>query len=207
MVISVIDSGFNKKCYKCTNSLTVYGEDESEDLHGTACIKIIDNNIVDGTLVSISAYDSNKCIDDISIAAAIKKAIEIKSNIITISMGCYSFSEELVNAIDCCEQENIIVLAAQDHLNRIIYPACLKNVYAVDAFEKKHIIYDQAFYVPQMTTFLQKNNRHIQSFSGSSISCAYMAAKINNLLVEFTPKNAREFIENYYTVDQENADE
>ena len=203
MVISVIDNGFNKKHYNCINELIIHGERYSEDLHGTACIKTIDKNMTNGTIISISAYNTLKIIDDVTISTAIKKAIEIKSNIITISMGCFSFSKNLVDAIISCEQKDIIVLAAQDHLNRVVYPACLKNVYAVDSYKGNCIIYDKSFYVPRITTFLSENENHIQSFSGSSIACAYMAANISNLLVKFQPEKARNFIENYYGVEKE----
>ena len=198
MKISVIDSGFNTQYYKCKNTFIILGESKSNDLHGTACIKTIDANIKQGTIVSIDACNKSKEINDITISDAIKKAISLDSKIISISLGCFSFSETLVQAISICEEKGIIILAANDHLNRIVYPACLKNVFAVDSYRGKSIVFDGNFYVPHLTTFLVQNEQQTISFTGSSISCAYMAANINNILTEFKPSNPINFIKNYY---------
>lgn len=198
MLISVIDSGFNTKYYKCKNKFIISGESKSDDLHGTACVKTIDANIENGTIISIDAYNNFKKIDDISISNAIYKAISLNSKIISISLGYYSFSYSLVKAISVCEEHGIIILAANDHLNRIVYPACLKNVFTVDSYKGKEIVFDNGFYVPNLITYIVKNKRKTISFSGSSIACAYMAANINNILTKFNPSNQVEFIKEHY---------
>lgn len=186
MKIAIIDTGIKKE--EINSNLDVKhfcilkGEIVNEyqkpiDNHGTECFKEILANTKTEMLqiLDLNILKDGENLNIKNIVIAIEKAIEERADIINISLGTKSFSQELY---DICEQavyNNSVIVAASSHTNTISFPADFNNVISVkvdqNQAEKIRKI-DESTIAINMKDFIITEEGEQFDFSSSSLACA-----------------------------------
>ncbi|RGI12503.1 S8 family serine peptidase [Roseburia sp. TF10-5] len=186
MKIALIDTGVLKseikhRCdvrhFSVSNSTLVEIYKESGNIHGTLCFKEIISNIKnsDIQILDINIMDESGELQVLNVISAIKKAIEEKVDIINISLGLTSYSQELFDICEKAVEQNIVILAAASHTNTVSFPADFKNVICVKVdqqqTEKVKRVDDTTISIPMKDFIVMENNTEFD-FSSSSLACA-----------------------------------
>ncbi len=152
--LALIDSGINKNhkdlIHANIESGYNYSTDNISDMvdrtgHGTFIAGIIAatrNNELGITgftpevsIVPLKCFDNELTTDIDSVVKCINKAIELEVDVINMSFTIDEYSEDLKNAIDRANQNDIIIVASagNDLSNNEYYPAKFKNVISVNS--------------------------------------------------------------------------
>lgn len=194
--VVIIDSGIDLKMYdlyKNVKQSSSYKLDTKGNViednaimfrhpHGTAIAMIIKRLFDKVEIFNMNILDENLMSDGRILIHALKKAIEIKPDIIHLSLGTtklkykYALSKIIKNA----EKNNIIVVSAYSNDGKNSYPAALKHVIGVKSSEisDNYSIYfnKNIFYAPpiiiydELECFLK-----YKRLCGNSIAAAYIA--------------------------------
>lgn len=192
MRVAIIDDGVHTEVVRnCTRCFTVKNrqviatnnDSISKNSHGTICAKIIENNISDIDLVSISIYQENEYGNEENLGIALEWCKNNNIDLINMSNGAYGYFEnEKLN--DLCFQnfQNGIYLVAAIN-NNLLYtsPAHLPYVISVSNRRRFRLYRNRivkADVVANGTAvFLAPDGKwHIGTYS--SFSCARISNKI-----------------------------
>ncbi len=154
ITIAVLDSGVAPDATFDQNRLRHldigYGETGSEsDGHGTAVAALAAGAALDAigvapsaSILSIRVTDESGVSDSFTLSRAILAAIENGAHIINISLGAYSSSAVLSNALQKANAAGVVVVASagNDQAARLTWPAAdpgVVSVGAIDALEQQ----------------------------------------------------------------------
>lgn len=187
--IAIIDVGFEESdeiIY--INSLKKKLWDNS--YHGEKCAKIIYEYAKDVCLYKIDVMNDFGEIIEENIIEACKIAINMKVDIINISLGLKQSSFELLNVIKLAYDNNIIVCASASNnsIEDYIFPssyAYALTVYSTNSIKNEWEIKDNKIYINQEKIFVMFNNRKI-FLEGNSFATAYFSSICAKIL-EFNP--------------------
>lgn len=110
----------------------VEGYKEPLGTHGTLCLKEILRQDAEFDILDINIADDKGEPQLEGIVLGIKEAINQRADIINISLGLKTYSEELYSACKEAIDSNIAVIAAASHSGNISYPADFKNVLSIE---------------------------------------------------------------------------
>lgn len=152
--IAIVDSGINKdheeiKTKNVTYEMNLVGE-KIEDVtdkmgHGTFIAGLIGaqtNNEVgivgltpNVEMISLKCFDDNLSTDIETVIKCIEQAIELKVDVLNLSLTTPIYSEELKEVIDRAIEKKIIVIASSgnDMSEKNYYPASFKGVISVNS--------------------------------------------------------------------------
>ena len=130
MKIAIIDTGITKedcenyeiKHFSLSNEGLVNIYQPPIDKHGTECFKEIVTNFHNNKkfqIVSFNILKERGRLEVKNIIKSMEKAIEENVDIINISLGVMSFSQELYDVCERAVNNNIVVVSASSHTNII----------------------------------------------------------------------------------------
>ncbi len=100
--------------------------------HGTFCFKeILKQNVV-FDILDINITDENNELKIENVILGIEKAIELRSDIINVSLGSLKYSDDLFNVCQKAVKNNIAIISAASHTSEVSYPSVFKNVVGID---------------------------------------------------------------------------
>ncbi|MBW6411644.1 S8 family serine peptidase [Clostridium weizhouense] len=188
MKVALIDTGISKneinnRCEVRHFSLVKealieeYKEPAETHCHGTDCFKEIVSNTKNSELeiLDLNILDESGKLQVNNIISAIEKSIEERVDIINISLGLTTYSQELYDICEKAVQNNIVILSAASHSNTISFPADFKNVICVQVDQEqteKIKTIDYSTVSISMRDFIIKENNTEFDFSSSSLACA-----------------------------------
>ena len=139
--IAIIDTGINKSIRELNGSVVdiidlIAGDNIAEDDHGhgTAMAVLVKQVNANAIIHSIKVADSNGIATYSDIADGIFHALDRKIDVISLSLGGYSPSQILQDAVQYAHTQGVSVVAAagnQGYQNVSFYPAAYANVIAV----------------------------------------------------------------------------
>lgn len=201
MKVALIDTGIsknqiNKRCEVRHFSLLKqalieeYKEPGENHAHGTDCFKEIVSNTKNSEIqiLDLNILDESGNLQVYNIISAIEKSIEEKVDIINISLGLTTYSQELYDICEKAVENNILILSAASHSNTISFPADFKNVICVkvdqEQTEKIKTI-DSTTLSISMRDFIMNENDTEFDFSSSSLACTrlcgYLCDDLGNM--------------------------
>ena len=142
--VAVIDTGINpnleyfedrlEKPYNAINFSDDAADDNGHGTHIAGIIASMDNTII----LPIKALDEDGHGETISIANAIRYAVEHKVKIINLSLGGRNYDRLLDEIIEYATDSGCIVIASAGNTygEAQIYPACFANVLSVGAINE-----------------------------------------------------------------------
>lgn len=146
--VAIIDTGIDISlpCFKGINikCINIVDEKGIENQHGNIVSSIICNNdilkldnIINKTTFYMIKIGSDKDIKLESLIKGIKTAIELKVDIINISLGVYQDNTEMKKFINEALNENIIIVCASgnDSAKQYLYPASYEGVISVSSVD------------------------------------------------------------------------
>lgn len=186
MKIALIDVGISEKAVK--NKMDVrhfYLESgklvekyhEPEEEHGTYCFKEIVKSLksIKPQFLDFNISENSGTLLVSSIIKAIEKAIEERADIINISLGVTTYSQDLYDACEKAVQHNVLVLSAASHRDTISFPADFNNVICVKVDQKQSEIIktigDTTISV-SMNDYIISEEEGEFDFSSTSMGCA-----------------------------------
>jgi subtilisin family serine protease len=145
--IAIIDTGIDlkQKCFDGLDikSFNVDNDSDNDNLHGTEIAGIIcRSNFVSDIRdrISIFAIDigSSDNITYSSLKKGISKAIDLKADIINLSLGMYKDDKDIRGLIKKALQRNIIIVCASgnDFSKNYLYPASYEGVISVSSIDQ-----------------------------------------------------------------------
>lgn len=199
MKVALIDTGISKneinnrcrvKHFSLFKENLIEEYKEPVEEHGTECFKEIISNSknTDIQILDLNISDDSGELQVFNIISAIEKSIEENVDIINISLGLTSYSQELFNICEKAVENNVVILSAASHTNTISFPADFKNVICVKVdqlqTEKIKTIDSTTVSIP-MRDFIIKENDMEFDFSSSSFACArlcgYLCDEFTNM--------------------------
>lgn len=199
--IAIVDTGINvlQNSFNGVNikTYTISDEIKKDDKHGTMVTGIICSSKVlnDGnndllSKASIYSIDvgSEKSITIDSLIKGINTAVELKSDIINVSIGTYKGNKELEKSIDRAVKNGVIVVCAcgNDFTKQYLYPASYNGVITVAAvddsnnflinhnFNDRITISAPGYKIPT-NLYDEMEKKHIE-MDGSSASAAFITS-------------------------------
>ena len=141
--IAIIDVGISNELDKNSNIEHFYlnkdqiveGYKEPLDDHGSLCLKEILKQDIKFDILDINVADGSGKPQLDGMILGIKKAIERRADIINISLGLKSYSEELYRVCQDAIENNVAIISAASHSGNVSYPANFKNVLCVEVSE------------------------------------------------------------------------
>lgn len=186
MKVALIDTGISEKeivigsrvrHFSLVEKKLMEEYKEPEDNHGTHCYKEIVSNTKNKEvlILDLNIYDEMGNLEVSHIISAIEKAIEERVDIINISLGLTTYSQELYDMCNKAIQNNIIVLSAASHTNTVSFPADFRNVICVNVDQQQMERIKTVDYTTvsvSMRDFIVKEGDNEFDFSSSSLACA-----------------------------------
>lgn len=208
--VVIIDSGINKKYAKNTlniiKSLSLYVDKNNNifekevskcnNPHGTAVADIITSINPNVQIIDINILDDNLETNGYIFLKAIERAIELKPDVINLSLGTNSlkYTIQMIKLVNKAVKNNIHVVAAYDNSGRIAFPAIIKGVIGVKSLSnlEKHKSIDQyaykrnTYYAPGCSVYLYglDDSEHENFLYGNSMASAYITGKISLIIDE-----------------------
>lgn len=199
MKIAIIDTGVIKevcgdrevKHFSLSNEGLVDTYQPPVDEHGTECFKeiVINAGNKEFQVIDFNILKEGGTLEVINIIKAIEKAIEEKVDIINISLGVMSFSQELYDVCEKAVCNNIVIVSASSHTNTISFPADFNNVICVrvDQSQSEKIkLVNGSIVSVNMKDFIITEGDKQFDFSSSSLACARFCGYLCNE-VDFNP--------------------
>ena len=201
--IALIDTGFKSDSAKVKH---INKKNIKYD-HGTACGLCIMNAAPGVEIIDINILDEKDNILEKNVCEAIDAAINEKADIINISIGFKSYTNEFYEICKKAYDEGIIVNAAESHDGSIGYPADFDCVIKIDHGKRTN---DNKCYVNRIddsefevrcapVEFTEKSGMSVKTVAsdGSSISSAFFSATVA-LFLESRPLWSKKEIINYF---------
>lgn len=133
--IALIDDGtIKRKVYKKIR-LRNNKEKNITSSHASICADIIYSVCSNVKLVDISVTNENGIIFEEDIINGIKLALEMNVDIINISLGLESYSQQLYNICLFAYNSGVPIMAASGGKDKILYPSSLDCVFKVSSAE------------------------------------------------------------------------
>lgn len=221
MKIALIDTGVTKKetkdkkyvrHFSLCEKMLIEKYQKPKDNHGMHCFREIVSNIIDQEIqiLDLNIFGKTGNIQVSDIITAIEKSIEERVDIINISLGITSYSQELYEVCEKAVNNNIVILSAASHINTISFPADLKNVICVkvDQNQKERIkTIDNTTLSVSMRDFIVKEEDEKFDFSSSSLACARVCGYLCNDLADMPLNNKFKILACRYNININSADE
>lgn len=186
MKVALIDIGVSKneignemevRHFSFDNGTIVEKYKEPDEEHGTRCFKEIVSNAKNTNLqiLDLNISDDSGALQVFPMIAAIEKAIEERVDMINISLGLTTYSQELYDVCEKAVQNNIVILSAASHKNTISFPADFNNVICVNVDQKqteKIKTIEATTVVVSMRDYIITENGVEFDFGSSSMACA-----------------------------------
>lgn len=192
--IALIDTGIDEKNktvkdhFYVKNGKVINGCTQSNHQHATLCLEEIIKNNCDFEIVDINVASEMDQIIVKNVILAIKKAIELRVDVINMSLGVSEYSHELFLACREAADNNILIIAAASHNGAVIYPADFKNVLNVETVsnqnEKFKKINDTtlSLFLPEYLIDIDYKPFYIYSTSlAAAYFCGYFAKVISSI--------------------------
>ncbi|MCH6255727.1 S8 family serine peptidase [Puniceicoccaceae bacterium K14] len=180
----------------------------AEYAHGTAVASLIageNTGVAPATsLLSIRVLDGNGIGDSYTLAEGIIAAVENGSDIISMSVGSYGYSQVLENAVNYASEQGVILVAStgNDGASQITYPARFDAVVAVTAVDADSQIAGFSNYgkgvdiaAPGVGVVSAWSDEEWSYFSGTSAAVPYVTGSLSSLLSENPGMSSEEAIE------------
>lgn len=209
-IVCLIDSGFSGDGFNKDNIIDCYNVfDNSSDVndecgHGTSMLSLLigyDDGInkiiginTKCKVVIVKAVDNNGYATPDNVAKAITYSSKYENSIINISLGTYTYNENLHLAVENAKSRGCIIVASSgdDRKNDLMYPAKFDDVLAITCQAKngKKYIYanddEKSIFVPGVNVNVfgldtSTEKFEIYSTSGSSISTIIFSAIISKI--------------------------
>lgn len=183
--IAVIDAGVIDEVVNCADHYRVDNDgivSKSSnlnllDLHGTYCAQEITKIAYNANIYDINVADEKHFISEKKLIAALKYAVQLRVDIISISMKLVGFSEELSTVVEEIYKAGIFIVASSD--GNVAYPADFKYVISVKSDTTRK---DQIIHLSKKSVSIGKsdytyviNNKTIKLEPSGSLACAYYA--------------------------------
>ncbi len=213
IVIAVLDSGLSEHPYfDSVDSVTemdlIGGAVSAEaSLHGSAVASIVvgrDGVAPDASLLSIRVLDETGAGRVFDVAQGIIEAVDYGAQVINLSLGVYSDSGVLRNAVEYAQSKGVILVAAggNDGYGQIAYPAAYDEVVSVTAidgagnqaqFPNQSIDLDIA--APGVSILAVDEEIGKAPFSGTSAAAPFVSGTIATMLSEHPERSSAEIVE------------
>lgn len=159
-IITIIDSGLSSEYQNIYHDSILYkynlidNNDKVQDNngHGTEIIKLIlgDEDLIgiapDVKIIILKIVDENGTTNDNLLLKALRIAKEKNSDVVNISLGSYKENSKVKKQIKDMIDANISIVASvgDDGNKDILFPACLKEVFAIEAIDKNGNLYEDS---------------------------------------------------------------
>lgn len=169
--------------------------------HGTIISTIITNICKNIEIISINIFDNDLKSDGRMLIYAIKQALELKPQIINLSLGTtlHKYKLRLSKLIKKAHKKNIIVVSAAENSGKTSYPAFLKGVVGVKGSNKadSYVDYKDDFFIgpSSVTDISEVKNMNLPNACGNSISAAYITGYIAKLVEDHGIRNRKDIID------------
>lgn len=149
--IAILDTGFDKtQTYSRYQNVhydnITNSQDNYNDVHGSAITDIILNSEITKNLFKclnfyIIRVGSDKDINVNDLTKGVEMAIDLKADIINISLGTYEDNKLLKESITKALSKNIVVVcsAGNDYTKKYLYPASYEGVISVSSVDNNGI--------------------------------------------------------------------
>lgn len=170
--------------------------------HGTVISTIVTNICKNIEIISINILDNDLKSDGRILIYAIKQALELKPQIINLSLGTtlHNYKLRLSKLIKKANKKNIIVVSAAENSGKISYPAFIKGVVGVKGCDNADncMDYKDNFFIgpSNVTDVLEVINMNIPNACGNSISAAYITGYIARLMENNKIRDRKDIINN-----------
>lgn len=221
-IVAVIDTGVDPSQFDFKSIIMSSGDSHDDNGHGTITASIIDqvsNYGLDNSSISllpIKVLDRNGNTNALKLAQSIRYAVDHHADVINLSLELYSYSEEVIAAVQYAEQKGVLIIAASGN-NReglLSFPATLNEVLCVGSADGSAVS-NFSNYGPQLDVvapesfYFRENGQETQYF-GTSISSAEvtgLALIIKSIAPELTPDEIRALLrQNARDIEQEGWD-
>lgn len=216
--IAIIDSGINKDDAVCklniVQSLSIYINENNEiteknisncnNPHGTIVAEIITQINPSAEIIDVNILDNELRTNGHVLLYAIKKAIDLKPDIINLSLGTNSLKYILPmkRLVKKAIKSNIYIVAAYDNCDRLTFPAVLKDVIGVKRIstlnisDNKYAYRKKIFYALDNNIFVNKmNSSKINcAMQGNSMSAAYITGQLSLLIEQNNKLSVKEAV-------------
>lgn len=218
--VAILDTGID------INHESLYGLDYSEVSlldngidagigHGTGIASIIAGQTDEflglapsSEVLSVKVLNSDGVGDSFTIAKGIVLAVDQGSDIINLSLGGFSSSAAMDQAIQYAKSKDVLLVSAvgNDGTEGVLYPARHKDVIAVSSVDAKSRVSSFASYGPEVdlaapgvgiVTAWEDN--HYAEFSGTSIATAFVTGVLAHELSKSPSQNKNGAIEALYS--------
>ncbi len=218
--VAILDTGID------INHESLYGLDYSEVSlldngidagigHGTGIASIIAGQTDEflglapsSEVLSVKVLNSDGVGDSFTIAKGIILAVDQGSDIINLSLGGFSSSAAMDQAIQYAKSKDVLLVSAvgNDGTEGVLYPARHKDVIAVSSVDAKSRVSSFASYGPEVdlaapgvgiVTAWEDN--HFVEFSGTSIATAFVTGALAHELSKSPSQNKNGAIEALYS--------
>lgn len=220
MKVALIDTGISKdeinnRCevrhFSLFKEALIEEYKELGNNHGTVCFKEIVSNSKNNELqiLDLNISDESGNLQVFNIISAIEKSIEENVDIINISLGLTSYSQELYDICEKAIQNNIVILSAASHTDTISFPADFNNVICVKVdqqqTEKIKTIDDTTISI-SMRDFIISENDTKFDFSSSSLACARVCGYFCDDLSDMPLNDKFKILSRKYNIDLYSSD-
>ena len=218
--VAILDTGID------INHESLYGLDYSEVSlldngidagigHGTGIASIIAGQTDEflglapsSEVLSVKVLNSDGVGDSFTIAKGIILAVDQGSDIINLSLGGFSSSAAMDQAIQYAKSKDVLLVSAvgNDGTEGVLYPARHKDVIAVSSVDAKSRVSSFASYGPEVdlaapgvgiVTAWEDN--HFVEFSGTSIATAFVTGALAHELSKSPSQNKNVIVEALYS--------
>ena len=218
--IAVIDSGIKKDDAICKlniiQSLSIHLNENNKivetynskcrNSHGTVIADIITYINPLTEIIDINILDDNLQTSGAVLLNAINRAIELKPNIINLSLGTnkLKYIIPMQRLIRKAKRNNIVVVAAYDNCNKLSFPAALRGVVGVKRISSLNIQNNKYMYTYKGSTYYapDTNSRVCNSegmknkyfMQGNSMSAAYISGQLSLIVDNYNELSMKEVI-------------
>ena len=159
-------------------------------------------------VLSVKVLNSDGVGDSFTIAKGIVLAVDQGADIINLSLGGFSSSAAMDQAIQYAKSKDVLLVSAvgNDGTEGVLYPARHKDVIAVSSVDAKSRVSSFASYGPEVdlaapgvgiVTAWEDN--HFVEFSGTSIATAFVTGALAHELSKSPSQNKNVIIEALYS--------
>lgn len=206
-VVAVLDSGLSQQYAGSPFVTGVYdafsnSQETSDSVgHGTQ-MSLIASGVVDplgvqadkrpsNPIVAVRAFDDNGFTSTYTLMRSIDYSIAAKAQVLSMSWGSEHSSPMLEKVVKYATDNGLIIVAAAGNspTGKPVYPAAYKNVIGVGALMPNGSVWDQSnfgefvsVYAPGIAQMPVGHNGNPGTYAGTSISTAYMANQIAQIL-------------------------